>query len=212
MLGFKSNMLRKIFHVIAFLIIAALVISAVANNDPDDASKQAAQLPVLLLAGLYVGFMFVMYILPALTDKATNAVLASNETIAREPIHKAQAAYARGEYIEAITLYRAIAMEEPDNRLPWVEIAKIQHDQLEDPEISMNTLRTALEEHAWPADDTAFFMGRIADIQLNSMNDKEACIAILEQIVETFPESQYSASATHRLNEIEKAQGQEVEV
>lgn len=212
MLGFKIIMLRKIFHVIAFLIIAALVISAVANNDPDDASKQAAQLPVLLLAGLYVGFMFVMYILPALTDKATNAVLASNETITREPIHKAQAAYARGEYIEAITLYRAIAMEEPDNRLPWVEIAKIQHDQLEDPEISMNTLRTALEEHQWPADDTAFFMGRIADIQLNSMNDKEACIAILEQIVETFPESQYSAGATHRLNEIEKAQGQEVEV
>ena len=212
MLGFKSNMLRKIFHVIAFLIIAALVISAVANNDPDDASKQAAQLPVLLLAGLYVGFMFVMYILPALTDKATNAVLSSNETTAREPIHKAQAAYARGEYIEAITLYRAIAMEEPDNRLPWVEIAKIQHDQLEDPEISMNTLRTALEEHHWPADDTAFFMGRIADIQLNSMDDKEACIAILEQIVETFPESQYSAGATHRLNEIEKAQGQEVEV
>ena len=212
MLDFESTMLRKIFHVIAFLIIAALVISAVANNDPDDASKQAAQLPVLLLAGLYAGFMFVMYILPALTDKATNAVLSSNETTAREPIHKAQAAYARGEYIEAITLYRAIAMEEPDNRLPWVEIAKIQHDQLEDPEISMNTLRTALEEHHWPADDTAFFMGRIADIQLNSMDDKEACIAILEQIVETFPESRYSASATHRLNEIEKAQGQEVEV
>ena len=39
MLDFKSIMLRKIFHVIAFLIIAALVISAVANNDPDDASK-----------------------------------------------------------------------------------------------------------------------------------------------------------------------------
>ena len=187
MLGFESTMLRKIFHVIAFLIIAALVISAVANNDPDDASKQAAQLPVLLLAGLYVGFMFVMYILPALTDKATNAVLSSNETTAREPIHKAQAAYARGEYIEAITLYRAIAMEEPDNRLPWVEIAKIQHDQLEDPEISMNTLRTALEEHEWPADDTAFFMGRIADIQLNSMNDKEACIAILNKSSKPFP-------------------------
>ena len=212
MLGFKSTMLRKIFHVIAFLIIAVLVISTVANNDPDDASKQAAQLPVLLLAGLYVGFMFVMYILPALTDKATHAVLSSNETTAREPIHKAQAAYARGEYIEAITLYRAIAMEEPDNRLPWVEIAKIQHDQLEDPEISINTLRTALEEHEWPADDTAFFMGRIADIQLNSMDDKEACIAILKQIVETFPESQYSANATHRLNEIEKAQEQEATV
>ena len=210
MLGFESTMLRKIFHVIAFLFIAALVISALTNNDPDDLSKQAAQLPVLLLAGLYVGFIFVMYILPALTDKATTAVFASNETTAREPIHKAQAAYARGEYIEAITLYRAIAMEEPDNRLPWVEIAKIQRDQLEDPEIALNTLRTALEEHDWPADDTAFFMGRIADIQLHAMDDKGACVAILEQIVEMFPESQYSASANHRLNEIAKAQEEEI--
>jgi hypothetical protein len=113
-------MLRKIFHVIAFVAIASLVTSVLMNNDPDDASKQAAQLPALLIAGLYVGFMFVMYVLPALTTKATNAVLASNETVSRAPIHIAQAAYARGEYIEAISLYRAIAEDEPDNRLPWV--------------------------------------------------------------------------------------------
>jgi tetratricopeptide (TPR) repeat protein len=202
-------MLRKIFHVIAFVAIASLVTSVLMNNDPDDASKQAAQLPALLIAGLYVGFMFVMYVLPALTTKATNAVLASNETVSRAPIHIAQAAYARGEYIEAISLYRAIAEDETDNRLPWVEIAKIQNDQLEDPEVAINTLKTALEDKEWPADDAAFFMGRIAEIYLDNLNDKETCTAILQQIIDTFPDTQYSASAHHRLNEIAKASEQE---
>lgn len=204
-------MLGKIFHLIAFVAIASLVTAVLINDDPDDVSKQAAKLPALLIAGLYAGFMFVMYVLPALTTKATNAVLASNETTSRAPIHIAQAAYARGEYMEAISLYRAIAEEEPDNRLPWVEIAKIQRDQLEDPEVAINTLQTALEAQEWPADDAAFFMGRIAEIYLEDLGNKETCITILEQIAQTFPETQYSASANHRLHEIAKAEdnGQE---
>ena len=205
-------MLRKIIHAIVFVAIASLVISVLVNNDPDDASKQAAQLPALLIAALYIGFMFVMYLLPAITNKATNAVLASNETVARAPIQYAQAAYARGEYIEAISLYRAIAVDEPDNRLPWVEIAKIQNDQLEDPEVAINTLKTALEDKEWPADDAAFFMGRIAEIYLEQLDDKETCSAILEQIIATFPDSKYSASAHHRLNELAKLEAHEQEL
>ena len=112
-------MLRKIFHVIAFVAIASLVTSVLMNNDPDDASKQAAQLPALLIAGLYVGFMFVMYVLPALTTKATNAVLASNETVSRAPIHIAQAAYARGE-IDIQAVFRA------RERLGEIEFADIE--------------------------------------------------------------------------------------
>ncbi len=199
-------MLRRFFHITAFLIIAYLVTSVLMNSDSDDVSNQAAKLPALLIAGLYAGFIFVIYILPALTNKATHAVLASNETMTRAPIHIAQAAYARGEYMEAISLYRAIADEDPENRLPWIEIAKIQNDQLDDPEVAINTLKTALEAQDWPADDAAFFMGRIADIHLEHLDDKDTCVTILNQIAETFPDSQYSATAHHRLNEIAKMQ------
>ena len=194
----------KIVHAIVFLVIAAIVATSFVGSDPEDPAKLASQLPALLLASLYIGFLFVMYLLPMLSNKATNAVLASNETVQRLPIHKAQAAYARGDYEEAIELYYAIAQEEPENRVPWVEIAKIQHDKLESPETALNTLKTALEEHEWPADDAAFFMGRIAEIYLDDLEDKETSVAVLEQIVEMFPETQYSASATHRINEIAK--------
>lgn len=195
----------KIVHAIVFLVIATIVASSFIGSDPEDPARLASQLPALLLAGLYIGFLFVMYLLPMLSNKATNAVLASNETVERLPIHTAQAAYARGDYEEAMEIYFAIAREEPENRIPWVEIAKIQRDKLESPETALNTLKTALEEHEWPADDAAFFMGRIAEIYLDDLENKDASLAILEQITELFPDTQYSASANHRIREIGKA-------
>ncbi|MGB1874947.1 MAG: tetratricopeptide repeat protein [Akkermansiaceae bacterium] len=194
----------KIVHAIVFLVIAAIVATSFVGSDPEDPAKLASQLPALLLAGLYIGFLFVMYLLPMLSNKATNAVLASNETVQRLPIHNAQAAYARGDYEEAIELYYAIAQEETDNRIPWVEISKIQHDKLESPETALNTLKTALEEHEWPADDAAYFMGRIAEIYLEDLEDKETSVGVLRQIVELFPDTQYSASANQKINEIDK--------
>ncbi|MGB1937441.1 MAG: tetratricopeptide repeat protein [Akkermansiaceae bacterium] len=194
----------KIVHAIVFLVIAAIVATSFVGSDPEDPAKLASQLPALLLAGLYIGFLFVMYLLPMLSNKATNAVLASNETVQRLPIHSAQAAYARGDYEEAIELYYAIAQEETDNRIPWVEISKIQHDKLESPETALNTLKTALEEHEWPADDAAYFMGRIAEIYLEDLEDKETSVGVLRQIVELFPDTQYSASANQKINEIDK--------
>ncbi len=194
----------KIVHAIVFLVIAAIVATSFVGSDPEDPAKLASQLPALLLAGLYIGFLFVMYLLPMLSNKATNAVLASNETVQRLPIHNAQAAYARGDYEEAIELYYAIAQEETDNRIPWVEISKIQHDKLESPETALNTLKTALEEHEWPADDAAYFMGRIAEIYLEDLEDKETSVGVLQQIVELFPDTQYSASANQKINEIDK--------
>jgi tetratricopeptide (TPR) repeat protein len=155
-----------------------------------------------MLAGVYVGVLFVLYILPAITDKATSAVLDSNELVETDPLHDARAAYARGDYEEAMEVYRNVAEDDPYNRLPWVEIAKIQHDNLDDPEASLETLRTALESHEWAVNDAAFFMGRLAEIYNEDMDDPESCVVILEQMVELFPETRHSANATHRLREM----------
>jgi len=195
----------KIIHAIIFLIIATLVMMILANADPDDPAKLANQLPVLILAGLYVGILFVMYILPALTDKATMAVLASNEQVERDPLRDAQAAMARGDYEDAIELYRDIAEDDPSNRLPWVEIAKIQHDQLENPVLAIHTMRTALEDHEWPDEDTVFFMTRIADIQFKDLEEPKESADTLKQIIELFPDTPHSAGATHKLREIDRA-------
>lgn len=198
-------MAKKVIHVIIFLIVAGIAASTFLNVDSEDETTQIMQLPVLLLVGLYVGVMFVLYILPTITEKATTAVLDSGELVEKDPLHDARAAYARGDYEVAMAVYRNFASEDPYNRLPWVEISKIQHDNLEDPEGSIATLREALESHEWPINDAAYFMGRLSDIYLKDLEDQEACVMILNQMIELFPETRHAANATHKLNEISRA-------
>ena len=198
-------MTRKVVHVVIFLIVASIVVSTFLNADSEDEASAIMQLPALLLAGLYVGVMFVIYVLPAITDKATTAVLDSGELVERDPLHDARAAYARGDYEVAMEVYRKFSSEDPYNRLPWVEITKIQHDQLEDPRAAADTLREALESHEWPVNDAAYFMGRLAEIYRQDLDDQQSCITTLNQMIELFPETRHSANATHKLNEIARA-------
>jgi len=199
-------MAKKIFHIILFLIVVSLVSAAFINTDSSDDTSAVAQLPALMLAGVYAGIMFVLYILPTITDKATTAVLDSGELVESDPLHDARAASARGDYQEAIEVYKSVAEDQPYNRLPWVEISKIQHGKLEAPEAALKTLRDALESHDWAVNDAGFFMGRISDIYLEDLNDPDSSIMILNQMIELFPETRHSANATHKIHEIRRTQ------
>jgi len=198
-------MTKKIVHVIIFLFVAGVVAATFFNTDSSDDASAITQLPALLLAGLYAGVMFVLYALPAITDKATTAVLDSGELVESDPLHDARAAYARGDYEEAMVVYRSVMDDDPYNRLPWVEIAKIQHDNLKDPEASVATLREALEAHEWAVNDAAYFMGRLAEVYLDDLDDQESSLSILNQIMELFPETRHSANATQKINAINRA-------
>ena len=195
-------MTKWIVHGIIFLIVAGVVIATFMNTDPADDTSAVFQLPALMLAGVYAGILFIMYVLPAITDRATQMVFDSGEMVEEDPLHDARAAYARGEYEEAIEVYRSVMEDDPYNRLPWVEVAKIQHDNLEDPDSAIQTLRDALESHEWPVNDAAYFMGRLSEMYIEDKEDTETGASILHQMIELFPETRHSANATHKLREM----------
>ena len=195
-------MTKWIFHILAFLFVAGVVSATFLNTDSKDDTSAVYQLPALMLAGVYLGGLFIMYILPAITDKATHMVYDSGEQVEKDPLHDARAAHARGDYEEAISVYLSVSNDDPYNRLPWVEISKIQHDNLEDPDAAIHTLSNALEKQEWPVNDAAYFMGRLSEIYLEDKEDKESAINILKQMIETFPETRHSANATHKLREM----------
>lgn len=195
-------MTKWIIHGIVFLFVAGVVTATFMNTDSKDDTSAVYQLPALMLAGVYVGGLFIMYVLPAITDKATHMVYDSGEMVEADALQGARAAYARGDYEEAISVYLSVTNDDPYNRLPWVEIAKIQHDNLEDPDAAIHTLRNALESHEWPVNDAAFFMGKLAELYLEDKDDRESAVTILNQMIETFPETRHSANATHKLREL----------
>ena len=77
-------MTKWIVHGIIFLIVAGVVTATFLNTDPKDDTSAVFQLPALMLAGVYAGILFIMYILPAITDKATQMVFDSGEMVEDE--------------------------------------------------------------------------------------------------------------------------------
>ncbi|MEN8695246.1 MAG: tetratricopeptide repeat protein [Akkermansiaceae bacterium] len=172
-----------------------------ADEDNTAEVMMAVALPMLLTTA-YIGFLVMTYVLPAFVDKMSEEMYGSTAEVEDDPLHDARAAVAQGDYPEAIKNYRQVFLQNPDDRFPMVEIAKIQRENLNSPAVAVETLREALESKEWRENDAAFFMFRIADIYENDLDNHEGSVAILKQVLETLPETRHSANATHKLREL----------
>lgn len=148
-----------------------------------------------------VGIIFVIDILPTVAHKFTHAVYDSGEEVEEDPMHDARALLAQGEYEQAVEAFKDAASSDPLNRLPYVEIAKIQRDHLHNPQAAIETLRRAIEGQEWGMSDAAFLMFRLAETYDESLDDRTSAAAIMQQVADQFPETRHSANARHKLHE-----------
>lgn len=169
---------------------------------PTESGRMMVGIALLIVVGAYGGIVFVAYLLPAVVHRFTHIFYGSDEEAETDPMHDARALFAQGDFVAAIAAYREVAAEQPENRFPWVEISKIQHDNLENPDAAITTLREALESHDWRVNDAAFFMFRLADMYEEDKADVATATGILQQVADTFPETRHAANATHRLREL----------
>ena len=91
--------------------------------------------------------------------------------------------------------------KEAGNRLPYVEISKIQRDYHKDPHAAIATLREAVEGQEWQVNDAAYLMFRLAEVYDESLGDRTSAAAIMQQVADQFPETRHSANARHKLHE-----------
>jgi tetratricopeptide (TPR) repeat protein len=153
-----------------------------------------------LSAGV-LGIFFVVFVLPFFAQRVTHAVYDSGEMMERDVMHDARSFVAQGEYEAAIAAFQQAAAAEPLNRLPWVEIAKIQKDNLGDPAAAIQTIRYALESQAWEVNDAAYFLFRLAELYEEVEGDRTSAVAIMNQVVDQFPGTRHAANANHKLHE-----------
>jgi tetratricopeptide (TPR) repeat protein len=162
------------------------------------------RLSVTVLAGLYAGLLFLIFVLPAISDGISRLMFSDpgGEPESDDPMREARALMAQGDYVGALEALRQVVMKEPDNRFAWAELAKVQLAHLDDAEGAETTLTEALESRDWQTEDAAFFMFRISEVNLENLENKEKAVSVLRQICELFPETQFSANATHQLREL----------
>ncbi len=152
-----------------------------------------------LSAGI-VGILFVIFVLPAIAHRVTHAVYDSGEEVENDPLHEARSLIAQGEYEGAIEALKVAAAADPTNRYPWVEIAKLQKNHLENTPAAIQTIRDAVQSQDWEIDDAAFLMFRLSELYHESGDENSAAVT-LRQVIEQFPETRHSANARHKLNE-----------
>lgn len=155
---------------------------------------------VFLSSGL-IGIVFVSEVLPLLAQKLTHAVYDSGEEVERDAFHDARVLMAQGDWEGAIEAFQAASALDPLNRMPYIEIAKIQKIHLEDTAAAIATLRAAIEGQEWQENDVAFMMFRLAEMYEEDAGDREAAVSILEQVMEQFPGTRHSANARTKLHE-----------
>jgi tetratricopeptide (TPR) repeat protein len=153
-----------------------------------------------LAAGL-VGIFFVMTVLPFLAQGLSQGVIGSNEKVEKDAMSEARSLVAQGDYAGAIEAYRKASEADPLNRMPWVEIVKLQKEHLEDPQAAIQTIRHALESQEWEVNDAAYFLFRLAELYNEVDGNRASAVAIMNQVIEQFPETRHSANAAHKLHE-----------
>jgi len=149
-------------------------------------------------AGL-VGIVFATQVLPFIAHKFTHSMYGSDEAAEKHPFHDARVLMAQGEWEGAIEAFKKAAELDPLNRVPYIEIAKIQKVHLENPEAAMETYREAIESQEWEVDDVVYLMFRLAETYDEDLDDRGAAVLIMEQVMEMFPETRHSANAATKL-------------
>ena len=151
------------------------------------------------------GFLFVLFVLPRIGESIGAFFYSAPAKIEPDAFTKAAAKVTQGDYEGAVEAYREIANDEPDNRFPIIEIAKIQQDHLGNIDAAIMTLENAVECKEWPVNDATFLIFRIQALYLNEKNDEARAKELLQLVIDKFPDTRHSANAHHKLNEINQA-------
>ena len=177
------------------------------NMDTASSGSEGFVLFLLFMATAVLGgILCVPKILSMFGDAVGEAVLASGEEAEEDPYAEARSLVANGAYADAVSAFRDLAKDNPEDRLPVLEMVKLFQDKLDQPRNAILTLEAALRQDHWDDEDKAVYMFRTADIYQDELKDEANAVAMLKQIVETFPKTRHAANATHKLREIDPSQ------
>ena len=153
-------------------------------------------------AGL-VGIFFVRHLLPFFAQRVTHAVYDSAEMVEKDVMHDARSLMAQGDYEGAIAAFQAGRRRRSAQPPAMGGNRQDPEGQPGDPAAAIATIRHALESQAWEVNDAAYFLFRLAELYDEVEGDRASAVAIMNQVIEQFPETRHSANARNKLHEWE---------
>lgn len=195
------------FTVVAALIWLGLVVfwdlRAHQQMETSDPSRLVISFAALIVIALFLAVILGVVLVPAIGEWAGGFIFSPNEEIEKDPHSGAIAKMAQGDYPGAVAEYLALFEHDPNDTSSLSEAVRILCDKMHDPATAASLLGEALQKD-WPHEQLAFLVNRLVDVSWNYQADADQARALLRQIIETLPDTRYSANATHRLHEIDR--------
>lgn len=186
-------------------LLGLVVIGTMAGWNAVKNANDGVKLIYFIFIGAGVGIWVIRVVLPRLGDALGTFVYSSVEEVEPDDRMKAAAKLAQGDFKGAIKVFEKLAMCDPEDPHPVAEIARIHSQFLHDPRSALAVLERALEAHAWSEQAAVFLRFRTADVLFEDLNDYGRARHVLEGVMTDFPNTGYSATARHRLYELEQS-------
>jgi hypothetical protein len=197
----------KFFRITALIILVLLIGKVIydKNQPEEDANAMLAVLELIIIFAIG-GTLFVTWILPGLGDKVTEAMVGSGAKVKETETSQAMARVAQGDYAGAIREFEKMALANPADRYPVVEISRMYRDKLDDVDAAIQTIETALVSRPWSPEDETFLLLRLAEFYSKDKADFTKARQAIDRVMEKHAGTAHAANATHKLRQIEEAE------
>ncbi len=197
---------HRFFRYGSLAVIGLLILHVIwIRSRPEEQQNESGVLMILelFIIAILGGVLFVTWVLPALGDSMTEAMIGSGEKVEQTPRSTVVSLIAAGDYEEAILELEKQAQAAPTDRGPVLEIARLYHDKLNDPDSAVQTIRTALVSREWAAEDETQLRLRLAD-WLGARKDFAGAREQVEAVLAKFPDTPQAGAATTKLREVQE--------
>jgi len=199
---------HRFFRWGSLLAMGALLVHVlVEKGRPEEEQNGLAMMLSFIVMGVIGAVLFVTWVLPAIGDKMTEALVSSGEKVESTPGSEVARHIAEGDYEEAISGLQKQSLGEPLNPRPVLEIARLHQEKLDDPASAVQSLHTALVSREWaPAHEAALRL-RLAECLLAANpGDFDSARAEVQQVLDRFPGTPHAADAATSLRQIQEKQ------
>ncbi len=183
-------------------------ISELRDLGPDDEGYDPTKVVMYFLLsvviGIGIGLILTVTILPDIGERVGKFFYDSGEESERDPHADAIAQFNNGDYEGAVASYQKIVEKNPEDIHAISEAVRIMCERLGDYDEAAEYLEGFLQGEL-PAETTAFLAERLVDVHWDYRRDADLALPVLDQIMETMPDSKYSANAFHRQQDIRAA-------
>ncbi len=156
-----------------------------------------------LLIGAAVVFFLVVLISEAGGKMGSTLHNPSGRTTPHRPEYsQAQALAVRGAYPEAVDAYELLVLEHPKDSEPYIQLARLHRDRLDDLERAVRWFRRALRDSEISSGQEILVLREIVEIYTHRLGEPARAGPYLARIAEKYPETPDGQWAERELDEL----------